>query len=183
MKKFLLTLCVIAAASSAVRAQAPKLGHINRQDLMLMLPERKEAETKMQAFAKSLDDRLKAMGEEYQTMVAKAQADAPTMTDTQKQAAMRDIQELEQRITQAQEKAKEDLAKQEEELLAPMVKRTNDAIKQVATEGKFTYIFDSSTGMVLFYDGGEDILPAVKKKLNITAAAPATAPATTPNGQ
>ena len=121
----------------------------------------------MQAFAKQLDERLKAMGEEYQNMVAKAQADAPTMTETQKQAAMREIQGLEARITDAQEKAKEDLAKQEEELLAPMVERTNKAIKEVATEGKFTYIFDSSTGMVLYTDGGDDILLAVKKKLAI----------------
>ena len=174
MKKLLLTLCVIVAASAAVRAQAPKLGHIDRQALMLMLPERKEAEAKMQAFAKQLDDRLKAMGEEYKTMVAKAQADAQagTMTQTQQQTAMREIQELEQRISEAQDKAKEDLQKQEDELLAPMVERTNKAIKDVATEGKYTYIFDSSTGMVLFYDNGEDILPLVKAKLNITAPPP-----------
>lgn len=167
MKKLLLTLCVMVAASAAVRAQAPKLGHIDRQALMLMLPERKDAEAKMQAFAKQLDDRLKAMGEEYQAKVADAQSRAETMTKTEQQTAMREIQELEQRITSAQEKAKEDLEKQQDELLQPMVDRTNKAIKDVATEGKYTYIFDSSTGMVLFYDGGDDIMPLVKKKLNI----------------
>jgi hypothetical protein len=41
------------------------------------------------------------------------------MTQTEKEMAMREISELEQRITAAQEKAQEDLAKQEEELLAP----------------------------------------------------------------
>jgi outer membrane protein len=167
MKKILLTLCVMLAASAAVRAQAPKLGHIDRQALMLMLPERKAAEEKMQAFAKSLDDRLKAMGEEYKNKVADAQSRAETMTKTEQQTAMREIQEMEQRITTAQENAKDDLSKQEDELLAPMVARTNQAIKEVADENNFTYIFDSSTGMVLYYDRGEDILPLVKKKLNI----------------
>lgn len=167
MKKILLTLCVMMAATAGVHAQAAKLGHIDRQALMLMLPERKAAEEKMQAFAKTLDERLKAMGAEYQAKVADAQSKAESMTKTEQQTAMREIQEMEQRITTAQDNAKEDLSKQEEELLAPMVTRTNQAIKDVANEGNFTYIFDSSTGMVLFYDKGEDILPLVKKKLNI----------------
>ena len=49
-----------------------------------------------------------------------------------------------------------------------MVERTDKAIKDVANANNFTYIFDSSTGMVLFYDKGEDIMPLVKKQLNIT---------------
>ncbi|MBS1583488.1 MAG: OmpH family outer membrane protein [Bacteroidetes bacterium] len=167
MKKTLLTLCVMMAASVAVRAQSPKLGHIDRQALMLMLPERKGAEEKMQAFAKTLDDRLKAMGEEYKAKVADAQSKAESMTKTEQQTAMREIQEMEQRITNAQDNAKEDLSKMEEELLAPMVTRTNQAIKDVANENNFNYVFDSSTGMVLFYDKGEDIMPLVKKKLSI----------------
>lgn len=80
---------------------------------------------------------------------------------------MRELQELEQRIVDAQEKAQEDLQKQEQELLAPMVDRTNTAIRDVAAAGNFTYIFDTSAGMVLYYDKGEDILPAVKAKLGI----------------
>ena len=168
MRNTILTLCVLMAASTAVHAQnTVKLGHIDRQALMLMLPERKAAEAKMQDFAKGLDDRLKAMGKEYQDKVADAQAKAEAMTKTEQQVAMREIQELEQRINDAQDKAKEDLSKQESELLAPMVDRSNKAIKDVAAEGHFTYIFDTSTGMVLYSDGGTDILPLVKTKLNI----------------
>ncbi len=168
MRKLVLTLCVMMAASTAMQAQTTvKLGHIDRQALMLMLPERKDAEKKMQDFAKTLDDRLKAMGQEYQDKVTAAQARADSMTRTEQQVAMREIQELEQRISDAQDKAKDDLSKQENELLAPMVSRTNEAIKAVASENKFTYIFDSSTGMVLYSGGGTDIMPLVKAKLGI----------------
>lgn len=167
MKKLVMTLCMVALAAPALIAQSTKLGHIDRQALMLMLPERKEAETKMQAFAKTLEDRLKAMRSEYQAKVEKANADAATMTNTEKEMVMRELQELEQRIVDAQEKAQEDLQKQEQELLAPMVDRTNTAIRDVAAAGNFTYIFDTSAGMVLYYDKGEDILPAVKAKLGI----------------
>ncbi|MCB0782723.1 MAG: OmpH family outer membrane protein, partial [Flavobacteriales bacterium] len=72
-------------------AQAPKLGHIDRQQLMLMLPERKEAETKMQAFADQLKKRLDAMAQEYQQKLADAQASEATMTNTEKEIALREL--------------------------------------------------------------------------------------------
>jgi len=168
MKPFVLACAIALAGAPAALAQTtPKLGHIDRQKLMLMLPERKDAETKMQAFAKTLDERLKAMGNEYQTKVADAQARAESMTQTEKEVAVREIGDLEQRIQAAQEKAQEDLARQEEELLKPMVERTNAAISDVAAANNFTYVFDVSTGMVLFHANGEDILPLVKAKLGI----------------
>ncbi len=166
MKNLILAAGLLLSAAPAM-AQNTKLGHIDRQKLMLLLPERKDAETKMQAFAKTLDERLKAMGAEYQAKVADAQARAETMTQTEKDMVVREIQELEQRIQAAQEKAQEDLTKQEEELLRPMVDKTNTAIKEVADANHFTYIFDTSTGFVLYYDKGEDILPLVKTKLGI----------------
>ncbi len=166
MKKLFIALCVLLTSASGAHAQT-KLGHIDRQALMLALPERKEAEGKMQAFAKQLDDKLKAMGEEYKAKLADVQARFEGMTQTEKEAAQRELADMEERITTAQENAKEDLAKQEQELLMPMVDRTDKAIKEVANANGFTYIFDSSTGMVLFYDKGEDIMPLVKKNLNI----------------
>ncbi|MEO8589764.1 MAG: OmpH family outer membrane protein, partial [Flavobacteriales bacterium] len=61
----------------------------------------------------------------------------------------------------------EDLSKQEEELLKPMVEKTNLAIKDVADANGFTYIFDTSTGFVLYFEKGEDIMPLVKAKLGV----------------
>ena len=83
MKQLLIAVALFLGALPQASAQQVKLGHIDRQKLMLSLPERKTAEATMQAFAKGLDDRLKAMGAEYEAMVAKAQAEADSMTMTQ----------------------------------------------------------------------------------------------------
>ncbi len=165
MKTIVLTLGLLAATAPAAMAQ--KLGHIDRQQLMLMLPERQEAETKMRAFAEELDKRLRAMGTEYEQAVTTFQNKQASMTNTERDMSLREIQELEQRIQAAQQKAQEDLAKQEEELLRPMVERTNKAIREVADAGGYTYIFDTSAGFVLYWDKGDDILPKVKTKLGI----------------
>lgn len=158
---------VLGSLHQANAQQAVKLGHIDRQKLMLALPERKDAEARMQAFAKSLDERLKAMGAEYEAKVAEAQGRAETMTQTEKEMAVREINGLEQRIQDAREKAQDDLAKQEEELLRPMVEKANKAINEVAAANGFTYVFDISTGLVLYYEKGEDIMTLVKAKLGI----------------
>ncbi|MBK6829570.1 MAG: OmpH family outer membrane protein [Flavobacteriales bacterium] len=158
---------LLSALPQASAQQAVKLGHIDRQQLMLALPERKDAETRMQAFAKTLDERLKAMGAEYEAKVADAQARADKMTQTEKDMVVGEIQELEQRIQAAREKAQDDLAKQEEELLRPMVEKATAAINDVAAANNFTYIFDTSTGFVLYFDKGEDIMQMVKTKLAI----------------
>jgi outer membrane protein len=168
MKHSFIALCTALALTTAASAQtAPKLGHIDRQELMLKHPARPAAEAKMKAFAEKLDNSLKAMGAEYQAKVADVQARFEAMTQTEKEAAQREVAEMEQRIQTAQENAKEDLAKQEQELLAPMMKDAEDAIKAVGNENGFTYIFDTSIGAVLFYDKGEDVMPLVKKKMNI----------------
>ena len=168
MKNLIIALGLLLSSAPGAFAQTPtKLGHIDRQQLLLTLPERKDAELKMQKFAEELDKRLRAMGAEYERTVTEARSRAETMTNTEREVAMRDIQQLEQRIQEAQEKAQEDIAKQEEELLRPMVERTNQAIRAVANENGFTYIFDVSTGFVLFFDKGEDIMPLVKTKLGI----------------
>lgn len=167
MTKSILIAAALTMAAPAVFAQGAKLGHIDRQALMLMLPERDSAEVRMRNFAQTLDQRLKTMGAEYQSKRSEYEGRAATMTNTEREVAERDLADMEERIVSAQKKAEEDLSKQEEELLAPMVKRTNEAIKAVGDEKGFAYIFDSSTGMVLYFDKGEDIMPLVKAKLGI----------------
>ena len=166
MKRTIIAICATLALATAAQAQT-KLGHVDRQELMLKHPGRPAAEEKMKVFAKQLDDRLQAMATEYRTKLEDVQKRFETMTQTEKEAAQRELSEMEQRITTAQENAKEDLAKQEQELLAPMIKDAEDAIRAVGAENNFTYSFDTSLGAVLYYDKGEDVMPMVKKKMNI----------------
>ena len=46
-------------------------------------------------------------------------------------------------------------------------KITKEAIKQVARDGGYAYIFDTSMGATLYDEGGDDIMPLVKKKLGL----------------
>lgn len=150
-----------------VSAQSVKLGHIDRNALVMAMPERTAASTKLDAFAKTLEGRLKAMGDEYTGKRAVLENPPATMTQTELGIAARELQELETRIVDAQEKAQEDLAKMEQELLKPIIERVDSAISTVAIEQSFNYVLDASGGVLLHMAGGIDLLPAVKTRLGI----------------
>lgn len=159
----ILMLCTAFMAN----AQSLKFGHINSTDLLSMMPEIKVADSTLQSFGKSLENQLKTMTNEYQSKIADYRANEATMAEPVKQARAQEIGDLEQRIQEFQESAQQSIQKKKEELYSPVVKKAEDAIKAVAEEKKYSYIFDTSVGVVLFAQESDDIMPAVKSKLGL----------------
>lgn len=164
MKKLLLAIALIAGTASISYAQ--KFGHIDSNELMLLLPERKTAETEVQKLTQELNNTLETMTAEYQSKVAEYQQGEASMTNSVKELKAREIGELEQRIQAFQVRAQEDLQAKESELLAPMIEKARKAIQEVGRENGFTYIFDISSGATV-YEGGENVMTLVKKKLGL----------------
>ena len=54
-----------------------------------------------------------------------------------------------------------------QELLAPILRRVDDAIREVGKENGFQFIFDESIGAILFDGNAEDVMPLVKAKLGL----------------
>ena len=144
-----------------------KFGYIDSQELLLLMPERKSAESEVQNFAKSLEAQLGAMTAEYQESVQEYQAKESSYTDLIKQDKIAEITALEERIQAFQQNAQQSLQKKEQELLEPILSKARKAIEDVATEGDFTYIFDKSIGSILYAKESENVLILVKKKLGL----------------
>ena len=144
-----------------------KFGYIDSQELLMLMPERKTAETEVANFAKSLEAQLGSMTAEYQESVQEYQANEATYDDLVKQDKIAEITGLEQRIQAFQQNAQQSLQTKEQELLEPILSKARKAIEDVANEGNFTYIFDKSTGSILYAKESENVLPLVKKKLGL----------------
>ena len=160
---FLIALSVLTLSSIAQN----KFGYIDSQELLMLMPERMAAETEVQNFAKSLEAQLGSMTAEYQQSVQDYQTNESTFTDLVKQDKIAEIQGLEKRIQSFQQNAQNALQKKEQELLEPILAKARTAIEDVAKEGKFTYIFDSSMGSILYADESENVLTLVKNKLGL----------------
>ncbi len=146
-------------------SQDVKLAHINRQEILQSMPERQEAKKKMQRFQKELQGNIQKMNKEYQKKLTKFQNKQEDMTNTEKEMKREELSSLQQRITKAQRSAQEDLQKQREELLQPILDKVDKAVKKVAKEKGYTYVFDESSGGIVYKGGGTDITDAVKKEL------------------
>jgi len=166
-KKLKLVAFIILAAASTAFAQNLKFGHINSTQLLSLMPETKAADTTLQKFGTSLESQLKTMTNEYQSKVADFRATEATMSEPIKEAKAKEINDLEQRIQDFQESAQQSIQKKKEEVYTPIIKKAEDAIKGIAKEKSYSYIFDTSVGMVLFAQESDDIMPLVKAKLGL----------------
>ncbi len=163
MKKLIVLLVILGATS--IHGIAQKFGHVDSQALLLSMPGRENAEKTLQASAAELEAVLATMQTEYEQKVTEIQNN-PDWPETIRQTKVNQVLALEQDIQQFQVNANQELSQKEAELLQPMIDSAKKAIEDVASENGFTYIFDASTG-VLLYTGGEDILALVKAKLGI----------------
>jgi outer membrane protein len=180
MKKKLLipVLSGFLLMSANLFAQAVKIGHINSAELLSLMPESKTADGELQKFGQSLEAQLKTMGAEYQTKLQDYQSKESLMADAIKQTKEKEILDLQGRIQEFQQTAQESIQKKKEELYSPVLKKAEDAINEVAKENGYTYVLDSSLGVVLYKLDGNDLGPLVKKKLGLPLTSPAAAPAT-----
>jgi len=146
---------------------AQKFGHLNAQELISMMPERDKAVEQLQDYAKGLESQLISMQAEYQSMIEDYQNNEASYDDLTKQDKIAEIQGLEQRLTTFQQSAQTSLQNKEIELLRPIEEKAQNAINKVAEKGKYTYILDSSSGMLLYSKESENILEKVKKELGL----------------
>lgn len=167
--KLLLATGLIGMTFFSASAQAKKFGHINSNDLLILMPERAAAEKVIQEEAKTLEGQLTTMSAEYRSKVQDYEAGLAKMSELVKQTKAKEITDLQQRIQDFQVSAQQELEKKESELLAPIIDKAKKAIKEVADKNGYSYVFDASTGVIVHAPEGDDLLPLVKKQLGITA--------------
>tara|TARA_B100002019_G_C21106082_1_gene516005 strand:- start:289 stop:789 length:501 start_codon:yes stop_codon:yes gene_type:complete len=166
MKRTLFTIFLIVAGFFAAEAQN-KLGYINSNELLSIMPESSVMQEDLQSYAKGLESSLAAMQAEGEKKLADYQQNEATMSDLVKQDKIRELESIQQRILEFQQNAQESLAAKEQELITPILDKARSAIEEVAKEGNFTYIFDASTGNILYAAESENVLPLVKAKLGL----------------
>ncbi len=180
MKRTLLIVALLFAGIYAASAQATlKFGHINSAELVSMMPETKAADEQLKKYTDDLNNQMQAMlGElqkKYQDFVA-AQA---KLADAVREIRQKEIQDMQQRVEDFQQKASENIENKRKEIYGPILEKAEKAVKEVAKEGKYSYILDASVSAVIYAQDSDNIIDLVKKKLNITEK-PTSPPTNTP---
>lgn len=168
MKKHVLVLVIFSLSVVTTFAQkATKIGHINSEELLTLMPERKKAAAKIDTLSKEIEKQLRDLMTEYQGKLERFEKDAPNLSELLKKDRGEEIKNLETRIRSFQQEAQNTIESKQQELMEPIITKAKKAIEEVAKENGFTYVLDTSTGNVLFWEEGDNIINLVKKKLKL----------------
>jgi outer membrane protein len=169
MKKTISTFLITGISIFAFTASAQKLAHINLDSLLRSMPESDSARKVGQNHYQTLEAEVESMQKEYQTKVQDYQAHEKTYTDLIKSTKQQEIQDIGQRIQAFQSSAQSDLQRFNDSITRPIINKAKDAVKSVATEHHYSYVFDTSSGVVLYSEDSDDIYALVAEKLGVKA--------------
>jgi len=169
MKKVLgiILFAAIALSAQDVAAQSFKTGHINRDDIIMSLPDYDTAMTKYNAFGQELTNAMELMQVEYNNLLDKYVKESKNLTDLVKANKEQELADMQNRINTFQQQAQTQLQEKQAELLNPIIEKVSNAITAVAKEGGFIYVYDIRT--LVYFDPvkSTDLAPLVKTKLGI----------------
>lgn len=167
MKKVIFSLMLVFCGTTLF---AQQYGHCNFGELLSLMPETKKSEAELQVFNDTLvakGDRMAAKFDldlKAYSAAKSSGAESPVQLSKREQS----LQKLRNEILAFEQKSQQDLNAKRNELLRPVIERANGAIEKVAKANGFKMIFDTSVfNAVLFAKESVNILPLVKKELNI----------------
>ena len=165
LKKIALILLLIAPMSLF----AQKFGHIRTQEILTIMPEYTKAQTDIQTMQQQYDDEMKRLGEELNKKFTAYQQEQANLPKNIQERRQKELQELNERGMQMGQDAQQQLQQSWMQMLEPIAKKIDDAIKAVGQEGGYIYIFDLNATQIPFINEtpSTDVTSAVKAKLGL----------------
>ncbi|WP_158799193.1 OmpH family outer membrane protein [Pedobacter sp. L105] len=186
MKKLMNVFFITAGLLFAVNISnaQQKIGHLDSQAIFSSMPEAKTMSATLEALQNTKKAEIEKLKADYATKYQAAVAKNKTLSAANKDVVSKELETMsaeldaiKQHISEAGQKAEQELAAKQNELGAPLQTKFIAAVKAVAKEKKIAYVFDISSQQgasnVLAWEGGDDVTDAVKAKLGISGTAPA----------
>ena len=150
MKRIFMACAILL--SLCVHARAQKIGHVNYRMLIDSLDESKKLNEQLNRYEMSLfnvgsgmDSTFRVHLKKYQDAVASG-----SMTGLQRQQMESDLETEQTALSNYQQSAKESLQKRQAELLQPLLKRVQGAIRDFGISQGYQAILDSNGGLIIF---------------------------------
>lgn len=164
-----IALVMLLALPMGVFAQNLKFGHINAQEIVSVMPEFTKAQNDIQALEKQLMSELQRTQEEFnkkyqefQQAIAKDSLPANIAERRQKE-----LQDMAQRQDQFQQEAQQQMSKAQNDAMAPIYQKLDNAIKAVGAAEGVIYIFDLARTPIPYVNESQSINLTNKVKANL----------------
>ena len=174
MKKLVKLAMVVLLTVTASTAFGQKFGRVDLAAIVPNMPEYQEALTNLEAYGKDLQNQLEQIQVEFNTLLSAYEKNAATYSDSIRQLKEQELSQLQQRYSDFQQIAQQDMQRKEAEVMNPIYDKANEAVTKVAVAGGYTAIFNTagdqaaSAGLAYFDPALlTDITADVKSELGI----------------
>ena len=159
-----LLLAIMIALPMSLFAQ--KFAVVNTQALMEALPDVKTVNEQLEQVNAKYQEEFSKLQQEFQKKYEEFQNLEASTPQSIKDRRVQEMQELDNKINQFRETASQDIARQQQQLLAPIQEKVMKAIQGVGTDGGYTFVFES---VVPLFTGADvkDITDDVKGRLGV----------------
>ncbi len=168
MKKFSCLILLLVAAAIPSSAQM-KIGYINSEAIMQQLPEAQDAQKQLDAISTDWQSDLTKMQTDLQHRFEDYDKKKLVMSDKKRADVEKELQDLERKMVDyrtAKFGANGELFTKQNELMKPVQDKLFKAVKDVADEGGYDYVFDkSSTTLLMYSNEKHDLTSKVLSKL------------------
>lgn len=163
MKKIILLTCAILIAGSLM---AQKFAFVNSEYILKKIPSFKAAQEQIEKLSSQYQKEIETKYAEVDKLYQDYQAEKVLLTEEMRKKREDDIITKERQVKDLQMKyfGKDGLLfKKREELVKPIQDQVDNAIKELANEGGYAVIFDSSVSQNILYtnpryDKSEEVL-------------------------
>ena len=168
--KYFVVMVVIFVSSAAMAQTTQKIGHMDMQYVLSVMPEMKRVQSELQTLQSQLEKQSAAKQKEFEEKYNRYVNEGPTMAEAVRMDLEKDLTDMQQNAQNFAANAQKSLQKKENELMQPVYEKIGNAINDVAKEGGYSYIINAGVpGLdVLYYaDTTMDVSNAVLKKMGI----------------
>jgi len=163
----------ITACAISVNAQQTRVAYIDASKILKRMPEVKDAQTRLDQLTQSWTKDASEMQSDLERKQADFERRKLIMTDAERSSSELDIANLRKRhddyVHQKFDENGGELYTQEAVFMRPAYEKLQNAIKEVAQDGNYDYVFDRSSKdiAILFSNTKYDLTIQVARKLGI----------------
>ena len=162
----LVALMVTLPVSYVSASESVKIGYVNTQRIFRDAPAAVKAAKKIEAEFSRRDQELQGMAKQLQGQQQSLEKNAVTMTETDRRAKEKELNELSREFQRKQREFREDLNLRQNEENAAIIEKANKAIKQLAESEKFDLIVQDVVWASPRLDITEKIIKALASDSN-----------------
>lgn len=166
MKSKIILICI--AFLSTISIAQTKVGTIDSDYIISIMSERAIVLKMSDVYGKKLDSSFNIKVKEFQSKVDTFKKNEATLGALIKKINLKELEEMEADIKKYQQNGNQLMKLKRDELMRPLYKKLNNAIKQVSKENKYTQVLTVTGNQFAFIDNNFDITTLVITKLGIT---------------